>query len=254
MKKILVVDDEARIRELLHKALNGKGYDVTTVPGAEQALTLIFQEPFDLVLLDIRLAGESGISVLKKIRESKGKVAIVVYSGVITQDLEREARAAGANEVISKNIEIPQLVEQIGKIVKAKDRIFEDPSYRKNKQILIVDDEEGVREVLSKFFKARGYKVLEAESGEKAVQLVGSEKISAVLLDMKMPGMDGLSTLEKLLKINNKLGVVIVTADGDDETVKKAIELGAYSYVLKPFDFFYLELVVMSKLVIAESA
>jgi DNA-binding NarL/FixJ family response regulator len=68
-----------------------------------------------------------------------------------------------------------------------------------------------------------------------------------------MPGMDGLTALTKLLEINPKLGVVMTTGIQDEEKVKKAIELGAYGYVLKPFDFLYLELVVMSKLVIAES-
>ena len=65
--------------------------------------------------------------------------------------------------------------------------------------------------------------------------------------------MDGLATLERLLEINPKLGIVMVTAVQDDEKIKKALELGAYGYVVKPFDFLYLELVVMSKLAIAES-
>ena len=67
-----------------------------------------------------------------------------------------------------------------------------------------------------------------------------------------MPGMDGLTTLEKLLEINPKLGIVMVTGRQDDESIKTAIGLGAYGYVLKPFDFLYLELVVMSKLAIVE--
>lgn len=253
MAKILVVDDEVRVRELVRDALSMKGYEVTTVPGAEQAVARIFQEPFDLILLDIKLTGESGLSVLKKIRELESKVPVVIYSGVITAELEKEARIAGANEVLSKDVGITQLVEQIGKIVKAKDRIFRDTSMRKEKPVLIVDDEPEVRHVLRDFFKKKGYNTLEAESGEKALELARSESVSAVLLDIRMPGMDGLATLEKLLEINPKLGVVMATASQDDEKVKKALELGAYGYVLKPFDFLYLELVVMSKLAIAES-
>ena len=80
-----------------------------------------------------------------------------------------------------------------------------------------------------------------------------SEDPAVVLLDINMPEMDGLTTLKKLRDINAKLGVVMVTGVQDDEKVKKAIELGAYGYVLKPFDFLYLNLVVMSKLIIAES-
>lgn len=254
MAKILVVDDEVRIRELLRKSLNIAGYEVITVSTAEQSVELIFKEPFDLILLDVRLSsGESGISILKKIREYQRKVPVVVYSGVLTPELEIEARTAGANEVLSKDIDILQLVAQIGKIVKAKDRILQGPLSLGEKSLLVVDDEEGIRRVLKIFFTRKGYKVFEAENGEEALQLTRSEKISAVLLDIKMQGMDGLETLKRLLEINPKLGVVMITAVQDDDKVKKAIELGAYGYVLKPFDFLYLELVVMSKLTIAES-
>ncbi len=179
---------------------------------------------------------------------------MVIYSGVITVELEKEARAAGANEVLSKNLPIMQLVERIGKIVKSKERILQASlSKRRKKPILIVDDEDEVRNILRDFFNAKGYRTLEAENGERALELVRSEEISSVLLDIQMPGMDGLATLEKLLKINPRLGVVMVTGAQDDEKVERAMELGAYGYVLKSVDFLYLELVVMSKLAIAES-
>ncbi|MCG7851393.1 MAG: response regulator [Methanosarcinaceae archaeon] len=254
MAKILIVDDETHIRELLRKALTRAGYEVVSVPSAEQSLELIFKEPFDLLLLDVRLSsGESGLSISKKVREQQKDIPIVIYTGALTPELEKEAREAGANEVLSKDIDILQLVAQIGKIVKAKDKIFKSPLERRDITLLIVDDEEGIRRVLREFFVRKGYKVFEAESGEKALQLARSEKISAVLLDMKMPGMDGIETLKGLLEIDPKLGVVMATAVEDEDRVKKAIELGAYSYVLKPCDLMYLELVVMSKLTIAGS-
>lgn len=253
MAKILVLDDEVKVRELVREALSAQGYDVTTVSTSDQAVDIIFHEPFDLILLDIMLAGESGISVLKKIREYSKKTPVVIYSGFVTAELETEARTFGANEVLRKDVGIVPLVEQIGKIVKAKNRIFQNTSAGAKKSILIVDDEEKIRDILKNFFKTKGYEVLEAENGEEAVQLAQSEDPSVVLLDINMPKMDGLATLKKLKSINAKLGVVMITGDQDDEKVKKAIELGAYGYVLKPFDFLYLNLVVMSKLAIAES-
>jgi len=68
-----------------------------------------------------------------------------------------------------------------------------------------------------------------------------------------MPVMDGLTTLEKLLEMKPGICVVMVTGRQDDDKVKKALELGAYNYVLKPFEFLYLELVIKSKLGSAES-
>jgi len=253
MTKILVLDDEVKIRELVREALSAQGYDVTTVPTPDQAMDIIYREPFDLILLDIRLPGESGITVLKKIRKYREKTPVVIYSGFVTADLETVLRTFGANEVLRKDVGIIPLVEQIDKIVKAKNRIFQRTPTGAKKPILIVDDEEEIRDLLKTFFKTKGYKTLEAKSGEEAVQLVQSEDPAVVLLDINMPEMDGLTTLKKLRDINAKLGVVMVTGVQDDEKVKKAIELGAYGYVLKPFDFLYLNLVVMSKLVIAES-
>jgi len=253
MTKILVLDDEVKIRELVREALSAQGYDVTTVPTPDQAMDIIYRETFDLILLDIRLPGESGITVLKKIRSYGEKTPVVIYSGFVTPELETEARTFGANEVLRKDVGVMPLVEQIDKIVKAKNRIFHRTLTGAKKSILIVDDEEEIRNVLKIFFKTKGYKILEAKSGEEAVKLVQSEDPGVVLLDINMPEMDGLATLKKLRDINAKLGVVMITGDQDDEKVKKAIALGAYGYVLKPFDFLYLNLVVMSKLVIAES-
>lgn len=247
---ILVVDDEARIRELLRKALEKKGYQVVTVPSVAQALDIVHREAFDCIILDVRLAGESGLSVLKDIRDHQSKVPVVVYSGALTEDLEKEARQAGANEVLSKTMELNHLIAQIERTARAKERLF-SPVQPGDKTLLIVDDEKDVRELLDKFFVKRGYRTFEAANGAEAVEIAAREEIRTALVDMKMPGMDGLQTLEKLLAVRPGLGVVMVTGEQDDDKVRAALDLGACGYVLKPFDLFYIELVVASKLVIA---
>ncbi len=254
MPRILVVDDESNIRELIRKTLNMEGYEVTTVPTPSQALDAVEHNSFDLVVLDIVMREESGIATLKKMRESGKTMPIVIFSGYITIELEEEARLAGANEVLRKDFGIFQLVERIGRILKAKEQIFERSLRWKEKGVLIVDDDGGIRKLLRGFLEMKGCRVLEAESGERALELAASDNISAVLLDIQMPGMDGIATLKRLLEIDPKLGVVMVTAVLDDERVEAAMKLGAYSYILKPFDFLYLELVVMSKLIIAEGS
>ncbi|MFH1189364.1 MAG: response regulator [Candidatus Omnitrophota bacterium] len=253
MAKIMVVDDEIGIRELLRNILGLKGHKVVTIPSVKQALASIFQEPFDLVILDMDIAGESGMSVLKKIRESNKSLPVVIYSGTITSDLEKEARSSGATEVLHKDVGIEQLVGQIDKILKAEKRAASGQARARDKSVLIVDDEAGIRDMLRSFFRAKGYKTFEAASGEDAVRIAGIEKFSVVLLDINMTGMDGLETLKELLKMNPKLGIVMATSETNDEKVKKAVEIGAYGYVLKPFDFLYLELVVIAKLSIADN-
>src|SRR4030042_3383606 len=136
MAKILVIDDEAAVRELVSDALAIKGLETVTVPSAGQALAIIFQEPFNLILLYIKLAQESGISVLKKIREHSQKIPVVIYSGVINPELEKEARAAGATEVISKSLEVTLLAEQMSQIIKAQGKLAGGLRLKKDKPIL----------------------------------------------------------------------------------------------------------------------
>lgn len=254
MSKILVVDDTAHIRDLVSKTLAPQGHAVKTAGDAAQALNVVFQEPFDLVILDIDLGGESGLSVLKKIRQKDVQLPVVIYSGCVTPEVETEARGLGATDVLRKDIGMAVLAKQVERVLGAKDRISQGLYIKKETPVLIVDDNSNIRGVLKNFFEKKGYQVLEAGDGKQALEIAQSQKISAVLLDIEMPVMTGLETLPRLLEINPKLGIVMATGMQDDESVRKAIEMGAYGYVLKPFDFLYLELVVMSRLAIAEGA
>ncbi|MGO9014862.1 MAG: sigma-54-dependent transcriptional regulator [Dissulfurispiraceae bacterium] len=100
--------------------------------------------------------------------------------------------------------------------------------------ILIVDDEEIVRFALSEKLKEHGFSVIEACSGRDAVDICMKEDVDAVLLDLKMPDMDGIETLQELKAHNNDVPVIIVTAFGDIPTAVQAIKLGAYDFVEKP--------------------
>ena len=253
MARILVVDDEVLMRDFMFTALRAQGHAVVTVPRPEQALDAMAREPFDGVVVDFYMPSQNGLSVLKKIRQTHQRVPVIVYSGAYTAEMDKEVRAAGANEVLDKGMGGTQLVDRILKVVGAKERLFGDGKGAP-KKILIVDDEEPIRKLLRRFFAAKGYQTLEAEDGRPAVELVRAEKPSVVLLDMHMPVLTGLETLKKIFEVNPKQGVVMVTGDANDETVRQAMAMGAYGYVLKPFDFLYLELVVASKLKIASSS
>lgn len=119
-------------------------------------------------------------------------------------------------------------------------------------KILIVDDEAQIVEVLKKFLNIRGYEVFTAFSGHEAIKTMNETRPSVVLLDIIMPGMNGIDTLVKIKEIDQDIGVVIMSALSDRELIDKAIELGASDYIIKPFDLKYVEKVIMSK--IAEHA
>ncbi|MBA3030609.1 MAG: response regulator [Desulfobacteraceae bacterium] len=103
--------------------------------------------------------------------------------------------------------------------------------------IMVVDDEPFIREVMSDFLCMHGYKVTSFGSGEDAVSGINGLGPDMILLDIWMPGMSGLETLEKIRKDNNKVGVVMLSAFGDDETVEDAMNMGADFYLQKPIEF-----------------
>jgi DNA-binding NtrC family response regulator len=100
---------------------------------------------------------------------------------------------------------------------------------------LLVDDEEDMRELLADFL-SEDYKILTANNGEEAVGKVREEKPDLVLLDVQMPKMDGLEALSQIKKISPNIVVIMVTGYGAKGAVDKAMSLGAYDYIPKPFN------------------
>ncbi len=109
-------------------------------------------------------------------------------------------------------------------------------------RILIVDDEEAQRRQLAGFLEKQGFNVATAESGQKAIEISQSQYYEVALLDLKMPGMDGLELLRKLKELNPEIQVIMMTAYGTVETAVEAMKNGAYHYVNKPINLDELKL------------
>jgi len=115
------------------------------------------------------------------------------------------------------------------------------------KKMLVVDDEVEICEFLKIFFEERGFKVQTANSGEEAIQAVTNIKPDVVLLDIHMPGTDGLTVLREIKKKQPNLKVIMVTAIETNEKIEEAMRLGADNYITKPLSLEYLERDVQEK-------
>ena len=102
-------------------------------------------------------------------------------------------------------------------------------------RVLIVDDEPAIRELLARFLRKEGYDTVPASDGEEALAVVKAESVDVVLLDIQMPRLDGIETLQRIKKLDRDLPVIMATCDGRVSQVVTAMRAGAYDYVVKPF-------------------
>lgn len=116
------------------------------------------------------------------------------------------------------------------------------------KKILIVDDQFGIRLLLQEVLSKEGYETFDAPNGAIALEIAQKESPDLVLLDMKIPGMDGLEILRNLRKMEIKTKVLMMTAYGELNLIQEAMELGALAHFTKPFDIDELRQVVKSQL------
>ncbi|MEI7026441.1 response regulator [Paenibacillus sp. y28] len=104
------------------------------------------------------------------------------------------------------------------------------------KKVLIVDDQNGIRVLLMEVFSSEGYNTFQASNGKTALEIVKRDVPDLVLLDMKIPGMDGLEILKHIKSMNPDIKVIMMTAYGELDMIKEATDMGALMHFTKPFD------------------
>jgi two-component system response regulator PilR (NtrC family) len=115
-------------------------------------------------------------------------------------------------------------------------------------RILVADDEQSMREFLDIMLKKEGYKVSLASNGEEVVKLIDSDLFDLVLLDIRMPKVDGISALKKIKAIAPETIVIMITAYASADTAIKAMKEGAYDYITKPFKVEEIKLIIKNAL------
>lgn len=100
--------------------------------------------------------------------------------------------------------------------------------------ILVVDDEENARDGLSKILTKEGYKIDVASDGKEAIDSIRKNRFDLVITDMRMPQMDGFEVLREIRKMDDNIGVIMITAFGEVDSYFEAMNLGAFEYINKP--------------------
>jgi len=243
-RSVLVVDDNEMNRDLLGRRLEQEGYHVAGAGSGKQALDILRQERFDLMLLDLMMPDMDGFEVLLRLKEDPSHSNMPVVMITADNDAESVKRCIklGAVDYVVKPINLAILKSRVwGHIAKAsqqRNKGVGKISYAtEGARILAVDDLALNRDLLANRLSKLGYIVKTAESADAALRVLGMEAIDLMLLDLMMPEIDGFQLLEQIRKNPRfaHLPVIIVSGEDSSDAMTRGLSLGADDYVAKPF-------------------
>lgn len=254
MARILVVDAQEGFREVLRSVLRAYGHDVVTAVGGKEALQCMDSSLPSVVLLDPVLPDQSGLDVLAKLRASAPHLPVVIVSENLSPDVESRARELGVTDVLRKGLKMDVIMEAVRRALQhAGKPAAARPvaPVAEAATVLVVDDEPEIVELVGEFLERRGYRVQTATNGEDALALVKKEPPDLMLLDIYMPGMNGVDVLRRLKAQQSPVGVIMLTASQEETLLQEALDLGAFDVLSKPVNLDQLELAVLVKLTLS---
>ncbi len=263
MAKILVVDDELMVCDLLRTVLARRGYEVITTTDPREAAGLYQQHRPDVTLLDLAMPEVDGIGVLKDIHALDPQAAVMMLTGRGSEEMETRARQLGVTDFLRKGFSLEVLVKTMDRVLQQSalapstlstgaQAAKGSPASQGGPVILVVDDEEMIRSLLGQFLTLRGYQIRLAQDGSEALAMVAQEPPQMVILDMYMPGMNGVEVLRELRARQYAGGVVALTASQDEKLLQQTLNLGSVDVLGKPVDLERLDLVLQVGLAMTE--
>jgi CheY-like chemotaxis protein len=250
-KDLLIVEDDENHREALMALITSPDIRIKGVDTEAAATAELNKGIYDAVIIDLGLRSGSGMNICKYARESQIKVPIIVYTGKqLSQEEEKELKRY-TDRIIIKTVhsenrlldELTLFLHQTQKGSPNEPAVAYDLNARikrlSGKTILVVDDDIKNVFVLSTALEEHGAKVIDAQNGQAALNLLGEKGIDLVLMDIMMPVMDGYTAIKKIREdsLLKHLPVIALTAKALKEDREKCISAGADDYLAKPVDY-----------------
>jgi two-component system, cell cycle response regulator len=231
--RILVVDDNPLNLKLAADVLESDGYHVNRAPSAEAALERIREQIPDLILMDIQLPGMDGLALTRALKSDSATrgIPIIALTAFAMKGDEKIARESGCQGYLTKPIDTRTFSAQIAEFLKPGSR-------RVSVKVLVIEDFPPDRKLARILLSEAGHEVAEAETGQQALAVAREKRFDVILLDLKLPGINGFEVIRQLRqeRTTRNIPVVTVTAYPDLWTEREARKAGCTAYFAKPVE------------------
>ena len=225
--RVLVVEDDPDLLEMLAELLRSQGHQVTTAPDGTKALEYAARSMPDLVLADYNLPdGPNGRELAAAIRLAAGRrLPVIILTGDISVATLRAVAEAGC-AALSKPVGLPELRAAIARVMVAPDAT--------QPVIFVVDDDDSVREALMEALESDGRRAAGFGTGEAFLEAFRPGLGACLLIDAALPGMSGIDLLEQLRAAGHGLPAIVITGQSDVPMAIRAMKAGASDFIEKP--------------------
>ena len=224
--KVLVVDDNKDFCRNVEDILELKGYTVHTAYNGFKALEIVRQNEIEIVLLDIKMPVMNGVETFMKIKELIPDIPIIMMTAYAVEELIRDTLREGAFGVLHKPLDFDKLFVLIEHASETE----------KGSMILIADDDKNFCENLKDILSTQDYRVNMAFDGDKAIQKAREANFDIILLDMKLPPLNGLKTYLAIREVRPEVVVIIITgySKAMGGAIEDALRKNVYTCLEKP--------------------
>jgi DNA-binding NtrC family response regulator len=255
-RKILILEAEKSVAEGLQMILEEEGYAVDLALSGRSAMDTLREKEVDLLVADLRLPDMDGMEVVREAKEKRPSTKVIVMTGYPSVSSAVDAMRLGVSDYLPKPLRGDDFKTAVGKVFqkeknaaldqetdkaeprragrdrKDDDLDSEDPS---RPRILIMEDEPSLAAGLKMVLSEQGYRVSVADAGLRALGSLTGRDYDLLLMDLRLPDMDGMEVLRLIKETKPETGVIVMTGYASVASAVESMKLGALDYLLKPF-------------------
>jgi len=226
---LLLVDDNLDFLDSTKDVLEDQGYRVDTATNGEEALSRANYDPFDVVLMDIKMPGMNGVESFLKMKQHNPRIKVILFTAYSVENLVDQAQQAGVCKVLNKPLDMAKLIDLIEHV----------RAGQLGGCILVVDDDQDLGDTLYEFLGRQGYDVAVVGDGQKAISAAENKFFDILLLDMKLPQSNGLEVYRHIKPLQPNLVTIVMTGYAEEmrDLIDQTLSENAHTCLTKPFNF-----------------